>query len=71
VQLSLGHTGFMSAKEAALEIIQTMPESSTLDDIAHRIEFLAAIQKGLDQIERNEVVPHEQVKKELASWLSK
>jgi hypothetical protein len=43
----------------------------TLDDIAHRIEFLAAIQKGLDQVKRGEVVPHEQVKKELASWLSK
>lgn len=61
----------MSDKQVALETIQRMPESASLDDITHRLEFLTAVQKGLDQIERGEVVPHEQVKKELAAWLSK
>jgi predicted transcriptional regulator len=35
------------------------------------VEFLAAIRKGLDQIERDETVPHEEVKRQLATWLSK
>ena len=48
-----------------------MPDGVTLDDIARRIEFLAAVQKGIDQVKRGEVVPHDQVKRELASWLSK
>jgi hypothetical protein len=61
----------MSDKEAVLQAVHQMPDNVTLDDIAHRIEFLAAVQKGLDQVKRGEVVPHEQVKKELASWLSK
>jgi predicted transcriptional regulator len=61
----------MSDKEAVLQAVHQMSDNATLDDIARRIEFLAAIQKGLDQVKRGEVVPHEQVKKELASWLSR
>ncbi|WP_040548781.1 hypothetical protein [Pedosphaera parvula] len=61
----------MSDKQVALETIQRMPENATLDDITHRLEFLAAVQKGLDQVKRGEVVSHDQIKRELASWLSK
>jgi predicted transcriptional regulator len=42
-----------------------------MEEISHRLEFLTAIRNGLDQIERGEVVPHEEVKKQLATWLSK
>jgi predicted transcriptional regulator len=34
------------------------------------VQFLAAIRKGVEQIERGETVPHEEVKRELAKWLS-
>jgi predicted transcriptional regulator len=61
----------MSDKEAVLQAVRQMPDGVTLDDIARRIEFLAAVQKGIDQVKRGEVVPHDQVKRELASWLSK
>ncbi|MDB6124862.1 MAG: hypothetical protein JWQ71_3855 [Pedosphaera sp.] len=61
----------MSDKQVALETIQRMAENVTLDEITHRLEFLAAVQKGLDQVKHGEVVPHDQVKRELASWLSK
>jgi predicted transcriptional regulator len=30
------------------------------------VEFLAAIRKGLDQIERGQTVPHDEVKRQLA-----
>ena len=61
----------MSDKEAVLQAVRQMPDGVTLDDIARRIEFLAAVQKGIGQVKRGEVVPHDQVKRELASWLSK
>jgi predicted transcriptional regulator len=48
-----------------------LPEDASLDDIAERMEFLAALRKGLDQIERGETIPHEEVKRQLAAWLSK
>jgi hypothetical protein len=62
---------FMSEKQLALNSIERLPEDASLDVIAERMEFLAAIRKGLDQIERGETIPHEEVKRQLAAWLSK
>jgi len=42
----------------------------SLEEIAERIEFMAAVQKGLDQLDRGEGVPHDEVKRQLASWLT-
>ncbi len=61
----------MSDKQLALESIQRLPENTSLDVIAERLEFLAGIRKGLDQIERGETVSHEEVKRQLATWLTK
>ena len=62
---------FMSDKQLVLDSIERLPADANLDVIARRVEFLAAIRKGLDQIERGETVPHEEVKRQLATWLSK
>jgi predicted transcriptional regulator len=61
----------MSDKQLVLDSIERLPEDASLEVIAERVEFLAAIRKGLSQIERGETVPHEEVKRQLASWLSK
>ena len=61
----------MSDKQLALESIQRLPDDASLDAIAERLEFLAAIRKGLNQIERGETVSHEEVKRQLATWLTK
>jgi hypothetical protein len=61
----------MSEKQIAIEAVQRMPENATLDDIAHRLQFLAVVQKGLDQVKRGKLSSHDQVKREPASWLSK
>ena len=56
----------MSDKQLALDSIQRLPESTSLDAIVERLEFLAGVRKGLDQIERDETVSHEEVKRQLA-----
>jgi predicted transcriptional regulator len=61
----------MSDKQIALDSIERLPDDASLEVIAERMEFLAAVRKGLDQIERGETVPHDEVKRQLASWLSK
>ena len=73
VALSAAFTqsGRMSDKQLALESIQRLPEDASLDAIAERLEFLAAIRKGLSQIERGETVSQEEVKRQLAKWLIK
>jgi len=61
----------MSDKQIALETIQQLPESVTLDEIKKRLEFVTGVREGLDQVGRGETVPHEQVKRELAEWLTR
>ena len=67
----LGQIAAMSDKQLVLDSIERLPADASLEVIAERVEFLAAIRKGLGQIERGETVPHEEVKRQLASWLSK
>ena len=59
----------MTEKEIVLETIRALPDNCSLEEIAERIEFMAAVQKGLDQLDRGQGIPHEEVKKQLASWL--
>jgi predicted transcriptional regulator len=60
----------MTEKQMVLETIRALPDDCSLDEIAERIEFMAAVRKGLDQLDRGEGIPHEEVKKQLASWLT-
>ena len=60
----------MTEKEMVLESIRALPDDCSLDEIAQRIEFMAAVQKGLDQLDSGDGIPHEEIKKQLASWLT-
>jgi len=60
----------MTEKEIVLETIRALPDNCSLDEIAERIEFMAAVQKGLNQLDKGEGIPHDEVKKQLASWLT-
>ena len=56
----------MSDKQLVLDSIERLPENASLDVIAERVELLAAVRKGLDQIERGQTIPHDEVKRQLA-----
>ncbi len=60
----------MSQKEIVLDVISELPDEVSLEQIAEKIEFLAAIKKGMDQLDRGEGIPHEEVKRQLAAWLA-
>jgi predicted transcriptional regulator len=61
----------VSDKQLVVELLNRLPADAKLQDIGKEIEFLAAIREGEEQADRGEVVPHEQVKREFASWISK
>jgi hypothetical protein len=60
----------MTQKEFVLDAISELPDDATLDQIADRVDFLAALQKGFDQLDRGEGIPHQELKRQLASWLT-
>lgn len=60
----------MSQKELAMEALARLPDDCSFRDMAEKLQFLAAIQIGIDQLDRGEKIGHAEVKKRLASWLS-
>jgi len=61
----------VSDKELVINLLQKLPDNVSLSDISQKLEFLAAIREGEAQANCRQVVPHEQVKREFASWISK
>jgi len=60
----------MTSKEIALKTIEQLPEDASWEDIQERINFAAAVRKGLHELDQGKGIPHENVIKEFAEWLS-
>ncbi len=60
----------MTEKEMVLKTIRELPDDCSIDEIADRIEFMAAVQKGLEELDGGEGIPHDEIKRQLASWLT-
>ena len=59
----------MTSKEIVEDLLQRIPEGASLHDIAREIEFIAAVRLGLDELDRGESIPLEEVERELPSWI--
>ncbi len=60
----------MTVKEIAIKTIQQLPPDATWEDIQERINFVAGVRKGLQELDEGRGIAHEKVKRELSEWLS-
>jgi predicted transcriptional regulator len=53
------------------EILEELPKlnAQELEEVSYRAQFLRALREGLKETSEGRLIPHEQVKKELAQWL--
>ena len=58
----------MSAKDILLEVAEKLPPEATLNDAIHELEFRQAVLQGLDELDRGEGIPIDQVKAKIAAW---
>jgi predicted transcriptional regulator len=61
----------MTAKELVIHALQKLPEEVSMVEILAELEILAAIQRGQEAADSGQVIPHEDVKKMVASWTSR
>ena len=59
----------MTSKQIVEDLLQRVPDNASLQDIAREIEFIAAVQQGLAELERGERIPIEEIERELPSWI--
>jgi predicted transcriptional regulator len=60
----------MSSREVAIERINRLPEETPREELARRLEFVAGVKEGLEQADREEDVPIEEVPRLLEAWIS-
>jgi len=60
----------MNIKKTAIEAIQDLPEEATWEDIQERINFVAAVRKGLRELDEGKGIDHDRIKRELSEWLT-
>ncbi len=54
-----------TAKQAAKQIIDHLPEQASWDDIMYELYVKQKIEKGLNAIEKGQTLPHEEAKHRL------
>ena len=60
-----------SSKQVAQQILDSLPEDCSLEDISYRIYVRARLEEGLNDLASGRVVPNEQVMREASDWLKK
>lgn len=58
-------------KEQVLQLVQSLPEDVTVDDVMAELYFKIQVDTGLKELDEGKGVPHEEVKKRMAKWLTR
>ena len=59
----------MMPKGGPLQAIQELPEDASIEDAMECLLFLAKVDRGLQQADAGETIPHEDVRARVAEWL--
>ena len=64
------YNGGMTIKEIAIQTLQGLPGNASWEDVKERINFVAGVRKGLDELDKGQGISHDKIKKEFAEWLT-
>ncbi len=58
-----------SAKQIAMEIIQSLPEDCTLGEVAYRLYLRELVEEAREDFRQGRVFTQEEIEREAAKWL--
>ena len=67
--IATGRRRTMTVKERVVRAVQEMPDDTSIEEVVERLVFLAKIERGIEQADAGQTVPHERVKDRMAKWL--
>ncbi|OHB72940.1 MAG: hypothetical protein A2Z25_24780 [Planctomycetes bacterium RBG_16_55_9] len=59
----------MTTKEKVLQAVSSLPDDASIEDAMDRLLFLAKIERGLQQANAGQTIPHAEIKERMAKWL--
>ena len=57
-----------SAKKQVQEILETLPEDASLEDIQYHIYVRQKVEQGLADVAAGRVISHEEARQRLSKW---
>jgi predicted transcriptional regulator len=60
-----------TTKQQVQEVLDQLPDDCTLEDVQYELYVIQKVQRGLQAVERGDVVTHEEAKKRLERWLTR
>lgn len=58
-------------KQQVINIIQTLPDDITVEDVMAELYFKLQVDTGLKELDEGKGIPHEEVEKRMSKWLTK
>lgn len=58
----------MLTKERVQKQIDLLPNEFSLDELVERLIFIEKVERAIKQSDNNEVIPHEDLDKEIEKW---
>ena len=59
----------LSVKQRMLDLIQTLPEDTTVETAMERLYLLYKVERGIEQAESGQTVSQEEARRRMARWL--
>jgi len=56
-------------KEEVRQLVDTLPDDASYEDIQYHIYVRQAIQRGIEAADRGELVEQEEIERRMAKWL--
>jgi hypothetical protein len=57
-----------TSKEKMIDLIQSQPEDSSVEEILQQLSMSAMIERGIQDSMHNRVISHDQIKEEIKHW---
>jgi len=58
-----------TAKQAAIDLIERLPDEVSTETIVAELLFKQSVIQGLEELDRGQVVSHDEARERLAKWL--
>jgi predicted transcriptional regulator len=58
-------------KPQVIQMIKDLPNKVTLDDVMAELYFKLQVDAGLKELDEGKGIPHDEVEKRMAKWLTK
>ena len=58
-------------KQRVIQMIQSLPEDVTVDDIIAELYFKLQVDDGLKELDEGKGIPHEEIEQRMSKWLTR